>query len=78
MDGHLVPASSNSKIRCSLENFTLDVERWFAALYWRMRGCVRLCQTATIRSLLCLAKFAHLHFYTLVRSLGLISDWFAA
>jgi hypothetical protein len=24
MDGHLVPASSNSKFRCSLENFTLD------------------------------------------------------
>jgi hypothetical protein len=27
MDGHLVPASSNSKIRCSLVNFTLDAER---------------------------------------------------
>ena len=27
MDGYPVPASSNSKIRCSLENFTLDVER---------------------------------------------------
>jgi hypothetical protein len=37
MDGHLIPASSNSKIRCSLENFTLDAERWLAALY----GCVR-------------------------------------
>jgi hypothetical protein len=37
MDGHLVPASSNSKIRCSLENFTLDAERWLASLYW----CVR-------------------------------------
>ena len=37
MDGHLVPASFNSKIRCSLENFTLDAERWLAALYW----CVR-------------------------------------
>ncbi|MCU1250498.1 MAG: hypothetical protein JWQ49_3527 [Edaphobacter sp.] len=37
MDGHLVLASSNSKIRCSLENFTLDAERWLAALYW----CVR-------------------------------------
>jgi hypothetical protein len=37
MDGHLVPASSNSKFRCSLENFTLDAERWLAALYW----CVR-------------------------------------
>jgi hypothetical protein len=37
MDGHLVPASSNSKICCSLENFTLDAERWLAALY----GCVR-------------------------------------
>jgi hypothetical protein len=24
MDGHLVPASSNSKFRCSLENFTSD------------------------------------------------------
>ena len=33
MDGRLVPASSNSKIRCSLENFTLDAERWLAALY---------------------------------------------
>jgi hypothetical protein len=37
MDGHLVPVSSNSTIRDSLENFTLDAERWFAALYW----CVR-------------------------------------
>jgi hypothetical protein len=37
MDGHLVPASSNSKIRDSLENFTLDAERWLAAFYW----CVR-------------------------------------
>ena len=37
MDGHLVPASSNSKIRCSLENFTLDAERWLAALYWCAR-----------------------------------------
>ena len=37
MDGHLVPASSNSKIPCSLENFTLDAERWLAALYWCMR-----------------------------------------
>jgi hypothetical protein len=37
MDGHLVPASSNSTIRDSLENFTLDAERWLAALYW----CVR-------------------------------------
>jgi hypothetical protein len=37
MDGHLVHASSNSNIRCSLENFTLDPERWLAALYW----CVR-------------------------------------
>jgi hypothetical protein len=37
MDGHLAPASSNSKIRCSLETFTLDAERWLAALYW----CVR-------------------------------------
>jgi hypothetical protein len=37
MDGHLVPASSNSKIRCSLESFTLDAERWLAALHW----CVR-------------------------------------
>jgi hypothetical protein len=37
IDGHLVPASSNSKFRCSLENFTLDAERWLAALYW----CVR-------------------------------------
>ena len=35
MDGHLVLASS--KIRCTLENFTLDAERWLAALYW----CVR-------------------------------------
>jgi hypothetical protein len=37
MDGHLVPANSNSKIRRSLENFTLKAERWLAALYW----CVR-------------------------------------
>jgi hypothetical protein len=37
MDRHIVPASSNSKSRCSLENFTLDAERWLAALYW----CVR-------------------------------------
>ena len=37
MDGHLVPASSNSKSRCSLENFTLDAERWLAALYWCIR-----------------------------------------
>jgi hypothetical protein len=37
MDEHLVPANSNSKSRCSLENFRLDVERWLAALYW----CVR-------------------------------------
>jgi hypothetical protein len=37
MDGHLVPASSSAKIRCSLENFTWDAERWLAALYW----CVR-------------------------------------
>ena len=37
MDGHLVPASSNSTIRHSLENFTLNAERWLAALYW----CVR-------------------------------------
>ncbi|MGA3196882.1 MAG: hypothetical protein ABSD39_17950, partial [Terriglobales bacterium] len=37
MDGHLVLASSDSKIRCSLENFTMDVERWLAAFY----SCVR-------------------------------------
>ena len=37
MDGHLVPASSNSDIRYFLENFTLDAERWLTALYW----CVR-------------------------------------
>ena len=37
MDGHLVPASSNSDIRYFLENFTLDAERWLAALY----RCVR-------------------------------------
>jgi hypothetical protein len=37
MDGHLVLASSDSKIHCSRENFTLDAERWLAALYW----CVR-------------------------------------
>ena len=37
MDGHIGPASSNSKFRCSLENFTLDAEHWLAALYW----CVR-------------------------------------
>jgi hypothetical protein len=34
MDGHLVLASSDSKIRSSLENLTLDAERWLAALYW--------------------------------------------
>ena len=34
MDGHLVPASSNSKPRCSLKNFTLDAEYLLAALYW--------------------------------------------
>jgi hypothetical protein len=34
MDG---PATSDSTVRCSLENFTLDAERWLAALYW----CVR-------------------------------------
>ena len=37
MDGHLVPASFNSKVRCSLENFTLDAELWLAALYWCAR-----------------------------------------
>jgi hypothetical protein len=37
MDGHLVPASSNSDIRYFLENFTLDAERWLSALY----RCVR-------------------------------------
>ena len=33
MDGHLVLASSNLKIHGSLENFTLDAERWLAAFY---------------------------------------------
>jgi hypothetical protein len=33
MDGHLIPASSNLKIRGSLANFTLDAERWLAAFY---------------------------------------------
>jgi hypothetical protein len=33
----MVPVSSNSTILDSLENFTLDAERWLAALYW----CVR-------------------------------------
>ncbi len=33
VDGHLVLASSDSKILCSPENFTLDSERWLAALY---------------------------------------------
>ena len=37
MNGHLVLTSSDSNIRRSLENFTLDAERWLAALYW----CVR-------------------------------------
>jgi hypothetical protein len=37
MDGHLVPASSNSKNRFSLENFKLDAGRRLAALY----RCVR-------------------------------------
>jgi len=34
MDGHLVLASSDSKIHRSLENFTLDAERWLATLCW--------------------------------------------
>ena len=38
MDGHLVLASSDSKIGCSLENFTMDAERWLAALYWSVRA----------------------------------------
>jgi hypothetical protein len=33
MDGPLIPVSSDSKIRCSREIFTLDAERWLAALY---------------------------------------------
>ena len=37
MDGHRVLASSDSKICRSLENFTLDAERWLSALSW----CVR-------------------------------------
>jgi hypothetical protein len=37
MDGDLVPVGSNSTIHGSLENFTLDAERWLAALYC----CVR-------------------------------------
>jgi choline dehydrogenase-like flavoprotein len=37
MGRHLVPASSNSKIRCAMENFTLDAERCLAALYWGVR-----------------------------------------
>ena len=37
MDGHLVPASSNSDIRYFLENFTLDAERRLAVLYWSAR-----------------------------------------
>lgn len=37
MDGHLVLARSDSKIRCSLENFILDAERWLAALFWYVR-----------------------------------------
>jgi hypothetical protein len=37
MDRHLVPVSSKSTVRGSLENFTSDAERWFAAFYW----CVR-------------------------------------
>jgi ABC-type proline/glycine betaine transport system substrate-binding protein len=37
MEGHLVSATSNPKIRSPLENFTFDAERWLAALYW----CVR-------------------------------------
>jgi hypothetical protein len=37
MDGHLVPVSSNSMIRGSLESFTSDAERWLAALHWCMR-----------------------------------------
>ena len=38
MDGHLIPVSFNSTIRGSLENFTLDAERWLAALYWCVRA----------------------------------------
>jgi hypothetical protein len=37
MDGHLLPASSHSKSRYSLESFTSDAERWLAALYWSVR-----------------------------------------
>ena len=37
MEGHPDPASSNSKIRGSLKNFTLYAERWLAALYWCAR-----------------------------------------
>jgi hypothetical protein len=37
MDGHLVTASSNSKSGCSLENLTVDAERWIAALYSSVR-----------------------------------------
>lgn len=37
VNGHFVPSACDRKIHCSLEDFTLDAERWFAALYW----CVR-------------------------------------
>jgi hypothetical protein len=38
MDAQLV-SSPNAKIRDSLEIFTLDAERWLAALYWSVRTC---------------------------------------
>ena len=37
MDRHLVPVSSDSTVGNSLENFTSNAERWFAALYWCIR-----------------------------------------
>jgi hypothetical protein len=33
MERHLILASSDAKRLCALEDFTLDAERWLAALY---------------------------------------------
>ena len=48
MDEHLVPAASNSKIRCPLENFRLDAEHWLAALT-RAGGQVTATMQPTVR-----------------------------
>jgi hypothetical protein len=48
MDGHLVPASSNSKFRCSLENFTSDANAG-SLLCTGVWGRVRATLQATLR-----------------------------